>query len=86
LALHDHFAERATKTSSWSQAKATPPPDDTIAGDDDEYDDKDDIWALQYLTIHRIQPVVEALDEDGSSFVTVNELNAFISARPKGWR
>lgn len=46
----------------------------------------DDSWALQYINVRQIQPLIEAIDDDGSSFVTVNELNEFTSCRPKGWR
>lgn len=46
----------------------------------------DDSWALQYITVSRVQPLVEAIDSDVSSFVTVSEVNTFTSARPAGWR
>jgi hypothetical protein len=45
---------------------------------------KDD-WALQYISIYRIQPLVEALDDDVSSFVTISEVNVFTTARPEHW-
>ena len=46
----------------------------------------EDIWALEYISIHRIQPLIEALDDDASSFVTVAEVNAFTANRPADWR
>lgn len=46
----------------------------------------EDTWALQYITVSRVQPLIEAIDNDVSSFVTVSEVNAFTSARPAGWR
>ena len=46
----------------------------------------EDSWALEYITVRLIQPLVEAIDDDASSFVTVSELNDFTSSRPKGWR
>ena len=46
----------------------------------------EDSWALEYITVRLIQPLVEAIDDDASSFITVNELNDFTSSRPKGWR
>ena len=46
----------------------------------------EDMWALEYISVNRIQPLMEALDDDGSSFVTVNEVNEFTSRRPVGWR
>ncbi|KAJ7499168.1 hypothetical protein FB451DRAFT_28305 [Mycena latifolia] len=45
----------------------------------------EDLWALDYITIQHIQPLIEAIDEDGSSFVTVHELNNFTTSRPEGW-
>jgi len=46
----------------------------------------DDSWALQYINVRQVQPLIEAIDDDGSSFVTINELNDFTSCRPDGWR
>jgi hypothetical protein len=46
----------------------------------------DDVWALRFITVQRVQPLIEALDDDVSSFVTVSEINAFTSAAPEGWR
>ncbi|KAF8553591.1 hypothetical protein OG21DRAFT_1441706 [Imleria badia] len=45
----------------------------------------EDLWTLRYITVNRAQPLIEALDDDGSSFITVNEVNAFTSSRPQGW-
>ncbi|EKM48544.1 uncharacterized protein PHACADRAFT_132334, partial [Phanerochaete carnosa HHB-10118-sp] len=45
----------------------------------------EDRWTLDYITILRIQPLLEAFDDDASSFVTVSEVNAFTHARPRGW-
>jgi len=46
----------------------------------------EDSWAMEFITVHRAQPLVEEIDEDGSSFITVNEANAFTASRPEGWR
>lgn len=43
-------------------------------------------WALEYISIRRMQPLLEAIDDDASSFITVSEINAFTSARPAYWR
>jgi hypothetical protein len=45
-----------------------------------------DAWALRFITVQRVQPLIEAIDDDVSSFVTVSEINAFTSAAPQGWR
>lgn len=88
LAVHDHFSQKANRTRSSSQSIVSAvdpnnPLDHTLAI---PATPQEDLWALDYITIQRVQPLIEALDWDGSSFVTVNELNAFSSARPEGWR
>ncbi|KAF8178104.1 hypothetical protein K438DRAFT_1978069 [Mycena galopus ATCC 62051] len=47
--------------------------------------DKADEWALQYISVARLQAISEAFDDDASGFVTVAEANAFTSARPLDW-
>lgn len=32
------------------------------------------------------QPLIEAIDVDGSSFITIEELDAFIKMAPKDWK
>ena len=46
----------------------------------------EDQWTLDYITILRVQPLIEAIDDDVSSFVTVSEVNAFTAAWPREWR
>jgi hypothetical protein len=46
----------------------------------------EDLWALGYITVHRAQALVDALDDDGSSSITVKEVNTFTTTRPDGWR
>jgi len=45
-----------------------------------------DKWALKYITINRVRTIAEALDDDASGFVTIQEVNAFTRARPLDWR
>lgn len=80
LALHDYFTEKVSKSQSLPLSTAT------AADNEGPSEPDDDAWCLAYITIRRIQPLLEALDEDGSTFVTVNELNRFSAARPDGWR
>ena len=47
---------------------------------------KEDSWALDYISILRVQSILEALDDDGSGFVSVKEANDFTAARPIDWR
>ncbi|KAJ3484626.1 hypothetical protein NLI96_g5521 [Meripilus lineatus] len=46
-----------------------------------------DEWALPYIDIKWLQPIVESFDEDGSGYVTIAEINNFTQSRPTelGW-
>lgn len=46
----------------------------------------EDRWTLEHITLLRIQPLLEAFDDDASTFVTVTEVNTFTQARPRDWR
>lgn len=46
----------------------------------------EDQWALKYINVSHVQPVIEAIDEDGSGFISVKEANTFAISRPKNWR
>jgi hypothetical protein len=59
---------------------------DTIAASALPETPVEDMWALEYISMNKIQSLIEALDDDGSSYVMVNEVNAFTSSRPEGWR
>ena len=99
MALRDHFAEGShaalavirdiTKEQDASDpANATQAMEEIadIARRADPHAPREDEWALQYITVLRVQPLIEALDDDVSSFVTVAEVNAFTAARPQTWR
>lgn len=82
MALREHYAERYKRISNEHQTtedSRTKEPGGTSVG-------VEDAWALQYITIQRIQPLLEAFDDDASSLVSISEVNAFTSARPKNWR
>ena len=82
MALRDHFAE--------GSRPSPPAVDCDIAGSTDAMPVSqvvvNDQWALEYMTVVRIQPLIEAIDDDVSSFITVAEVNAFTAARPSNWR
>ncbi|KAI0699891.1 hypothetical protein C8T65DRAFT_296383 [Cerioporus squamosus] len=99
MALRDHFAEgshaelaaiqvvtQESKDNSTPNAavQATTEIKD-IANRANPLAAPEDEWALQFITVLRIQPLIEALDVDFSSFVTVAEANAFTAARPQNW-
>lgn len=43
-------------------------------------------WLLEYLDVAHVRPVVEAMDADGSGFISVKEVNAFARSKPSEWR
>ena len=45
-----------------------------------------DAWAIKYIDIVRLQPILEAIDDDASGFITIEEMNNFTSSRPIDWR
>ena len=47
--------------------------------------DPDD-WALTYINVPYLQPILEAFDDDASGFITISEVNRFTAARPRDWR
>jgi len=46
----------------------------------------DDEWALSYINPTFVQPILEAIDDDGTGFISVKEVNTFVTSRPNGWR
>ncbi|KAI0355808.1 hypothetical protein OH77DRAFT_1539828 [Trametes cingulata] len=92
MAIRDHFAEESqaalavirdlTEGSDPQSAAVTVSEIGEVAR---RATYSEDAWALQYITVSRVQPLIEAIDSDVSSFVTVSEVNAFTSARPAGW-
>jgi hypothetical protein len=45
-----------------------------------------DAWVLKHINVAHVQPLIEAMDEDGSGFISVQEANKFALSRPKGMR
>ena len=45
-----------------------------------------DAWAIKYIDILRLQPILEAIDDDASGFITIGEMNRFTASRPIDWR
>ncbi|KAI9438360.1 hypothetical protein H4582DRAFT_1815080, partial [Lactarius indigo] len=44
-----------------------------------------DAWAIKFIDVTRLQPILEAFDDDASGFITISEMNRFTSSRPAGW-
>ena len=45
-------------------------------------------WALEYLGLSWLRPLMEAFDDDASGYVTITEVNNLIEMRPESlaWR
>ena len=47
-----------------------------------------DAWAIKFIDVTHLQPILEAFDDDASGFITISEVNRFTSSprRPANWR
>jgi hypothetical protein len=45
-----------------------------------------DAWAIKYIDLMWVQPILEAFDDEASGFITVAKVNTFTSSRPVEWR
>ncbi|KAG6907675.1 hypothetical protein DXG01_007825 [Tephrocybe rancida] len=70
-----HLPSPPLSSGSWSEVTNYPPPT-TI---------EEDAWAVAYVNVSYLQPIAEAIDDDGSGFVNIREVNDFTSLRPSGW-
>ncbi|KAF9553901.1 hypothetical protein CPC08DRAFT_767164 [Agrocybe pediades] len=44
-----------------------------------------DKWALAYINATYTQPILEAVDDDGTGMISIKEVNVFVTSRPEGW-
>ena len=77
LALRDNYLEKLTSESDGIPDTST----SAISNSTDP-----DAWAIKYIDVMRVQPILEAFDDDASGFITVAEVNRFTSSRPVDWR
>ena len=77
LSLKDHYLEKADLRIGSIPGLGTA----GITGSPDP-----DAWAIKYIDIMRVQPILEAMDDDSSGFITIGEMNRFTSSRPIDWR
>ena len=75
LAVHDHFLHNFSSRTDHVDEDGTTSPDTM-----------EDAWTLEYINILRLQPIIEAFDDDASGFVSIVEVNRLASARPPDWR
>jgi hypothetical protein len=77
LALRDYYLERLTPETNGVLDMGT----SAISNFTDP-----DAWAIKYIDVMWVQPILEAFDDDASGFITVSEVNRFTSSRPVDWR
>ncbi|KAG6835584.1 hypothetical protein H0H93_016792, partial [Arthromyces matolae] len=46
---------------------------------------QDDLWTIKYISTSYLQPITEAINDDASGFISIDDVNAFIIACPTGW-
>ncbi|CDO69805.1 hypothetical protein BN946_scf184803.g3 [Trametes cinnabarina] len=44
-----------------------------------------DEWTLEYISVTRLQAIIEAFDDDASGFITIAEVNTFTASKPHHW-
>lgn len=67
------------------QRPDSPDPDEydiPVSSDQSIMRDKD---YLQYLTMRHLPALADALDDDGSGFIRISEVNEFTQGKPQGW-
>ncbi|KAJ3575378.1 hypothetical protein NP233_g1131 [Leucocoprinus birnbaumii] len=89
LNLHDYYAEQRNQFDARASMipLPTPPPSSTrgspiLASPQRKADDR---WALAYINAAYVQPILEAVDDDGTGYISIKEVNTFIEERPAGW-
>lgn len=46
----------------------------------------DEDWGLEFINVAHLQSILEAIDDDGTGFISIKEANNFAMKRPEGWR
>ncbi|KAI0668784.1 hypothetical protein C8Q78DRAFT_1081152 [Trametes maxima] len=77
LALRDYCLERLDKMKKNEQTFVDCDRPTKIS----EHDE----WTLEYISVTRLQAIIEAFDDDASGFITVGEVNAFTASKPPQW-
>jgi len=76
LALRDHYFEKLSGNDGNLGMSTS-----AINGSSDS-----DPWAIKFIDVIWVRPILEAFDDDASGFITIAEVNAFTSSRPVEWR
>ncbi|KAK0505331.1 hypothetical protein EDD18DRAFT_1060761, partial [Armillaria luteobubalina] len=95
LALHDYLIDKlgALSASPMMSPGASEPGSPifsplsavSVTGDFFSLKCKNDRWALAYFNVARVQPILEAMDDDATGFITTKEINNFTKSIPPGW-
>ncbi|KAG7442638.1 uncharacterized protein BT62DRAFT_954741 [Guyanagaster necrorhizus] len=93
LALHDYFIDKlgalsASPMMSPGASEAGSPIFSPISAVNDDFfylKCKNDRWALMYFNVSHVQPIIEAVDDDATGFITTKEINTFTKSMPPGW-
>ncbi len=84
--LRDHLAKDplGSDTPSAQPYESTPPENRKEMTLKEDEDDRS--WTIKYINVANVQPIVEAIDEDVSGFISIQEVNQFALSRPRGIR
>ena len=77
LAFRDYYLEKLTSEAQGVRGVSST----AISTSQDP-----DAWAIKFIDVTRLQPILEAFDDDASGFITITEMNRFTSSRPIEWR
>ncbi|KAJ7622175.1 hypothetical protein FB45DRAFT_927147 [Roridomyces roridus] len=92
LALNEYFASQLHVSVS-TEREANPEyylsrpdsPVSSIGEDADTKEDHGDAWALAYINVAHIQPLLDVIDIDGTEFISISEANHFARLLPPKW-
>ena len=84
LNLHDYYADQRNRVGRTGSPLQTPPSarSSHVSSPKKKVDDG---WALEYINAAYVQSILEAVDDDGTGFISVKEVNTFVEERPAGW-
>ena len=79
LDLRDHYVEKFTAETEGVLG---------MGADSINTPQNPDAWAIKFIDVTHLQPILEAFDDDASGFITISEVNWFTSSprRPADWR
>lgn len=80
MTLRDHFAEQVESALGPSPLANN--------GSSSVAENNTDPWTRQYIDVKYLQPIMDAIDDDGSAYVTIAEVNRFTEQLPNslGWK